>query len=1074
MEAIKVTEEGNQAAQALMGQQIDLEQQMVNRLDLLIKATGGILQGDDLISALKMQAAGETLGAGGIRDVTEQSLGLKKLDDQNRYAVADAAPRFFDSMSEDQQKHFEALRRDYIGVLNAGLDMSTQSTHVGKYRTGPSAMARQETGPTRRFTSQGQVESAQEELRNELLKIAEVAEEFSTNIDRAVAKPKADPKAATGEDFDKEQAELKAKAQRIQVEAYRKFESAQMKVIAGINQSTAELMAKEPTRLAIAARDFGTSLDDMIEGFKKAEALAFTDAQMKEKWKSDLEGPFARVGQPGFKTSFEQRREELEAGGGRPMSMQAMRDRTAERKKIDFDEDEAKIKQKQDFETKKLRDQQGQAEQFRSLLADTLFSGQLDDTGLSGDAKRVMDQLTQEMAESEQAYMKGGELFFKGIPSLEEATRLAAKAKEVAKEKAMDALGAKDKKFITDPIVTELRKITSGVNNLSAGGVAGVAALPPGAVKGIPAISTGAAGPMTDAQAYSALGMPDQRTGAAAPGGKTRMTDAAAYAALGMPDQRTGAPAPGGTVGPDAAAAYAAGSKAGGPTGLAPVEPTVISQAMIDSMAQIKKLGLSTSQSGMLSEVSPAIEVGTGPKLSREDKIKKRQAEFEAQMASANKTDGSTFVKEQIIGPSKESLEEKENFRKRMAANAMMRGATSYAPGGSGETSFNKDNLSRILGGQEVTKMPQVGRSNNILQRDINVNKLGDADAQDGGAPRNPDRPTAQEDIENRDRETGPTLTEGGGAGSEEVKSAIETLCGKVEKIIEAIGGIGDLGTKIDAATTAVEAVPEQISLDGATVEVSNASEIGAATGDAVNSNLTDLGSAVTEGVTKIAALETLVGGEDVETRVAAAIEAQNTATTAQIAAAEAAAITAAQEAAATEAAETVTNINTSITELQAVRDTLESQANQQTGLIEQIENSIEVAQGDLAEAVTKAEDAATKAETAQENLDDVKAESTAAMVAAEEAKALAEAAQTTAEGAEDTANAASTKTDQTKVELDQECVARQNSERDIEAEALRAKAADQVQDTKIQKLQKDSAIALQNAKLALNKAVKP
>jgi len=235
-------------------------------------------------------------------------------------------------------------------------------------------------------------------------------------------------------------------------------------------------------RLAIAARDFATSLDEMIKGFKKTQMLDF------DKIDSDLEGPWARVGQPGFKSKFEQRAEELEAGGMRPMSAEEYRQRAKDLADLEFDEKEAKIKQNQDIEIKALKEQQNQAEQYRNILADAFLSGQLEGTGLEGDAERMIKQLTEELATSEQAQMKGGELFFKGIPALEEAVKMQAKAKEIAKEQAQKALGQGYTQYITNPLVKGLKGVETAIYNTSdTTGLGGLAALPPGAVKGIAA-----------------------------------------------------------------------------------------------------------------------------------------------------------------------------------------------------------------------------------------------------------------------------------------------------------------------------------------------------------------------------------------------------------------------------------------------------------------------------------------------------------------------------------------------------------------------------------------------------------
>jgi GNAT superfamily N-acetyltransferase len=188
----------------------------------------------------------------------------------------------------------------------------------------------------------------------------------------------------------------------------------------------------------------------MIQDFKKAEALQY------DKIGSDLEGPFARVGQPGFKNTFEQRREAVEnRRTGGPRSMQDIRSEAEEVAAIEFDEKEARIKEQQDIETNALRTQQSQAEQFRQVMADALFSGQLEGTGLEGSVKNMIDTLTGELATSEQAEMgPGGELTFKGVPALEEAVRMARQAKDIAQQKAREVLGKDYQQYITNPITS--------------------------------------------------------------------------------------------------------------------------------------------------------------------------------------------------------------------------------------------------------------------------------------------------------------------------------------------------------------------------------------------------------------------------------------------------------------------------------------------------------------------------------------------------------------------------------------------------------------------------------------------
>ncbi len=186
--------------------------------------------------------------------------------------------------------------------------------------------------------------------------------------------------------------------------------------------------ASREIRLAQAARNLATSLEDMVREFKNAEAAVVI------KLKSDLEGPFARVGKPGFKTDFEQRREELKSGASRPMSLEAMRERDKARKQLSFDEKEAKIQQKQAIETSALKRQQSRAEQVRTKMQEIMDDP--DQTaGVRSRARSFFETLGDELATSEQADKRGDKLFFKGIPALDGLANLADAIKKDANDR---------------------------------------------------------------------------------------------------------------------------------------------------------------------------------------------------------------------------------------------------------------------------------------------------------------------------------------------------------------------------------------------------------------------------------------------------------------------------------------------------------------------------------------------------------------------------------------------------------------------------------------------------------------
>jgi TP901 family phage tail tape measure protein len=889
IESIKAIEEGNQMTHDLLTTQVDLETQMVEGLRDLIKVTaGGEEVQKEVLTKLQrtetsegalaqLKAYGGAAGASGMNRVTMESFGVQfnKTEDNPMYTMADAVPRFYDKLSEEQRQHFDRLRKEYISVANAGLKIAERERVEAKAGTtlgGQPAWAKM-GGENRTFFTSGQVQGAQTEIRDQLLGMAEVAGELSQNILSKVRQPGGGAdQDVTGTDYYDKIAQLKEKIKQKEVEAYKKFHEAELKVIAGIEQSTRELLAKEPARLAIAARNFANQLDEMIQGFKKAEMLHY------EKLKSDLEGPFARVGQPGFKTAFEQRREALEPGGMRPMSLEQMRQRQKDLSAVEFDEKEARVKQQQDIEVRGLKDQQSQAEQFRSVLADALMGGELEGTGLEGDVKRTIEGLTQELAESEQAYMRGGELFFKGVPSLEDATRMMAKAKDVAKEQAQKAIGAGYKQYITDPLkdalVPRLEESNQHLKSIAAtmgGEGGGMGPLPPGAAKGM------FASPITK----------------------------------------------------------------------------------------------------------------------------------------------------------------------------------SFTPGQAG--------------------VPVVGRTaQNIMQDIIARHKTGNAAASSSSTIDVPGSPTPGSQDFDRERSLrarrAPERAAADAESTEEISSTLKALTAQVEQVVAALGGLGEVGGKIDTATSVLEDIQGglDVNITGGAVEISNASDIG----DAIEGGLSDLGSAVTDGVTRIAALETLVGDEDVETRITAAIDAQSATITSDVATqieeGQASAIEAAQVAAEEAIQEEIDSLETQLAELQSVQAGLETSNTEQDDLLETVTSAIEATQAELEEIISLAQNASATAIAAGENISTIGESVEEAKVTAEEAKTIAESAEASAATALETANDAAGAVTGFETALQNETTAREIADNEFEAELGRVDAKDQVQDTDITQLKKVASRADENAKRAL------
>ena len=105
---------------------------------------------------------------------------------------------------------------------------------------------------------------------------------------------------------EKRRQEVQAEIARQRKRNWEAYKLAEMNAISGIQDATNILKETVNMRLASVASDFAKTLEGIIDEFKKAEALEY------EKVDSDLDGPFARVGKPGFKTDFEKRKEEAE------------------------------------------------------------------------------------------------------------------------------------------------------------------------------------------------------------------------------------------------------------------------------------------------------------------------------------------------------------------------------------------------------------------------------------------------------------------------------------------------------------------------------------------------------------------------------------------------------------------------------------------------------------------------------------------------------------------------------------------------------------------------------------------
>lgn len=249
-------------------------------------------------------------------------------------------------------------------------------------------------------------------------------------------------------------AELRAKNAQVMSGVQEELKAAEAKYISFLEDANESLKAKEGLRLAAATMDFAKSLDSIVLEMDKAALLG-----EGVKIKSDLDSEFGRVGQPGFKNSFDQRREALKSGSNRPMSLTDLRERGLERKKIDFDEEEAAIKQKQAIETAALRQLQSQAEKVRDVLATTVLDTSMDQ-GTRSQAQSYLETLTDQLATSEQATVgRNGEATFKGIPALNELKAFAQEMKQRSIEQA--------NKAAQDMQTAAVREGTSGLQSIA-------------------------------------------------------------------------------------------------------------------------------------------------------------------------------------------------------------------------------------------------------------------------------------------------------------------------------------------------------------------------------------------------------------------------------------------------------------------------------------------------------------------------------------------------------------------------------------------------------------------------------
>jgi len=159
----------------------------------------------------------------------------------------------------------------------------------------------------------GQMEDELREWNEQLLSTPEIADKY-----KALVKHLASREVKTKEEIQyakslAERQTLVTKITEMRNEAMAKLVGAEAQAVANTKQTVAFLQRKKGYAMALAAQDLVIAMESTIQSFKKTEMMFY------DKIDSDLEGPFARVGKPGFKTDFETRREEIKARGGAGM-----------------------------------------------------------------------------------------------------------------------------------------------------------------------------------------------------------------------------------------------------------------------------------------------------------------------------------------------------------------------------------------------------------------------------------------------------------------------------------------------------------------------------------------------------------------------------------------------------------------------------------------------------------------------------------------------------------------------------------------------------------------------------------
>ncbi len=423
-------------------QQLEVQNQMLVALGELVTLTAlpenqrgaefnKILKGKSFDQ--QTSAYGQVMGPGSLNDLYKKVIGIVQTEEGKSKSIFN-----FEKDDTTGRKQMD----DIVALMN-GMKELTKMPEDEQW-AGISVPLNKTTygTDTEGFANLQQLEAELHKRMREFFSTSATATKAMTNEISKIVTPEnqkksdADKAEAEGEEVDR----LRALSVDKEKAARTKYLKNQAKVVKGLEDANRALMANTPAaRLARAARDFATTLKDMALEFKKSEAMVVN------KKDSDLEGPMARVGQAGFRTSFENKRREIEEeyGGNRPLSLDAMRAKKKALKDVDFEEKEAKIQQEQGIETAELRRIQQQAERVRSALADVAFDPNQDEE-LRSKARSYFDTLGDELATSEQAEQKGRgkKLTFKGIPSLEGLSQYAEEISKTAGKRAKDASSA--------------------------------------------------------------------------------------------------------------------------------------------------------------------------------------------------------------------------------------------------------------------------------------------------------------------------------------------------------------------------------------------------------------------------------------------------------------------------------------------------------------------------------------------------------------------------------------------------------------------------------------------------------